>query len=70
MLVLSRRIGDEVMIAGNIRVVVLAVKGKQVSLGITAPRSIPVVRLELLPERSAAPGAQTTARSGGKCQEG
>lgn len=57
MLVLSRRIGEEVMIASNIRVTVVAVKGKQVRLGITAPSSVPVARLELLPECSEDTGA-------------
>lgn len=48
MLVLSRRIGEEIVIAGDIRVTVVAVKGPQVRLGITAPSSVPVARLELL----------------------
>jgi carbon storage regulator len=48
MLVLTRRIGEEMWIAGNIRVTVVAVKGTQVRLGITAPCSVAVVRQELL----------------------
>jgi carbon storage regulator len=48
MLVLTRRIGEELRIAGNIHVTVLAVTGTRVRLGITAPPSIPVARLELL----------------------
>ncbi len=48
MLVLSRRIGEEIVIAGNIRVTVAAVKGQTVRLGITAPSAIRVVREELL----------------------
>jgi carbon storage regulator len=52
MLVLTRRIGEELMIAGNIRVMVVAVKGNQVRLGIAAPASVPVARLELLAECS------------------
>jgi carbon storage regulator len=47
MLVLSRRIGEEIVIDDNIHVAVLGVKGNQVRLGITAPISIPVSRLEL-----------------------
>jgi carbon storage regulator len=50
MLVLSRRIGEEMLIAGNIRLKVVAVKGNQVRLGITAPSSVSVVRRELLAE--------------------
>ena len=48
MLVLSRRVGEEIVIADNIRVRVLMVQGKTIRLGITAPKSIPVVRQELL----------------------
>ncbi len=52
MLVLSRRSGEQILIAGNIRLTVLEVKGNQVCLGITAPSSVPVTRRELLAERS------------------
>jgi carbon storage regulator len=62
MLVLSRRIGEEIVVAGNIHVTVVAVKGNRVRLGITAPASVPVARLELLAESSG--GAATGARSG------
>jgi carbon storage regulator len=48
MLVLSRRIGEEIVIAGDIRVTVLAVNGPRVRLGITAPLVVPVIRQELL----------------------
>jgi carbon storage regulator len=59
MLVLTRRIGEEMLLAGHIRVRVLAVKGNQVRLGITAPASVPVVRRELLAECSEDEGATT-----------
>src|SRR5262249_50593810 len=52
MLVLTRRIGEEMLIGGEVGVTVVAVKGKQVRLGVTAPPSVPVARLELLAERS------------------
>jgi len=52
MLVLSRRVGEEIVIAGNIHVTVVAIKGNQVRLGVTAPASVPVARLELLAARS------------------
>jgi carbon storage regulator len=57
MLVLTRRIGEEVLIAGNVRVMVVAIKGKRVRLGITAPAAIPVIRPELLAERADNAGA-------------
>jgi carbon storage regulator len=52
MLALSRRIREEIVIAHDIRVTVVAVNGRQVRLGTTAPRSINVVRRELLAENS------------------
>jgi carbon storage regulator len=57
MLVLTRRIGEEVLIDGNILVTVVAVKGNQVRLGITAPSTVPVARLELLADGSEDAGA-------------
>ncbi len=48
MLVLTRRVGEEIVIANDIHVIVLSVKGKHTRLGITAPSSVPVTRMELL----------------------
>lgn len=48
MLVLTRRIGEEIIIAGNIHVSVLSIKGKNIRLGVTAPPTVPVIRMELL----------------------
>lgn len=48
MLVLTRRPGEAVVIAEGIRVIVLAVEGERVKLGIEASREIPIVRAELL----------------------
>jgi carbon storage regulator len=47
MLVLSRRIGEEIIINDNIRVTVVAVKGDRVRLGIVAPREVTVDRSEV-----------------------
>ena len=47
MLVLTRRIGEEIVIADNIRVTVLAIEGQKVRLGITAAPSISVDREEV-----------------------
>jgi carbon storage regulator len=46
MLVLTRRVGEEILINGEIRVVVLAVLGGRVRLGIAAPPSVRVRRSE------------------------
>jgi carbon storage regulator len=55
MLVLSRRIGEEIIIGGNIHVTVVAVQGDRVRLGITAPRSVCVDRQEVRERRFAVP---------------
>ena len=47
MLVLTRRVGEEIVIDGNIHVTVVGVKGDKVRLGITAPPSVPVDRKEV-----------------------
>jgi carbon storage regulator len=47
MLVLTRRVGEEIVIADNIRVTVTAVKGDRVRLGITAPPEVRVDRGEV-----------------------
>ena len=52
MLVLTRRIGEEIVIGGNIRVTVVAVEGNKVRLGITAPRDIAVDREEVHARRA------------------
>jgi carbon storage regulator len=62
MLVLTRRSGEEIVIGGDIRVMVLSVKGKRVCLGITAPSSLPVLRLEVLEESFNGEGSPTLAR--------
>lgn len=47
MLALSRKQGESIMIGGNIEITVLEVKGDQVKLGISAPKSVPVYRKEI-----------------------
>lgn len=48
MLVLSRKVGERIVIGNNIVVTVIAVNGQQVRLGIEAPSAVPVWREELL----------------------
>jgi carbon storage regulator len=47
MLVLSRHIGEEIVIDGNITVVVVGIKGDRVRIGISAPPSVTVDRKEV-----------------------
>lgn len=48
MLILSRNIGQSIVIGKDIYITVLGVKGSQVRLGIDAPEKIKVLREELL----------------------
>lgn len=48
MLVLSRRVGEGVCIGDNIKVTIVRIDGNQIRLTIDAPRSIPILREELL----------------------
>lgn len=47
MLILTRRVGETIVIQDDIEVIILGVKGNQVRLGIEAPPQIPVHRLEI-----------------------
>lgn len=47
MLVLTREIGASIVIADNIVVTVLGVKGSQIRVGIDAPKEIEVHRTEI-----------------------
>ncbi len=47
MLVLSRKVGQELVIGDNIRIVVSRVAGNRVSLGIQAPANMHIIRAEL-----------------------
>lgn len=47
MLVLSRRIGETLVVGDDVKISVLGVKGKQVRLGISAPKTVTVHREEI-----------------------
>ena len=47
MLILTRRVGESVVIGEDVTVTVLGVKGNQVRIGINAPKSVPVHREEI-----------------------
>lgn len=47
MLILTRRVGETLMINDDIKVTVLAVNGNQVKIGIDAPKDIAVHREEI-----------------------
>ena len=55
MLILSRREGEALMIGDDVTIVILGIKGHQVRVGISAPRSVNIYREEIL-SRLAPPG--------------
>lgn len=47
MLALARKQGEAVVIGNDVEITVLEIKGEQIKLGISAPKSVPVYRKEL-----------------------
>ncbi len=70
MLILTRRIGETVMIGDEVTVTVLRVKGNQVRLGVNAPKTVSVQREEIFHRikngngESEAPQAEETTPTG------
>ncbi len=60
MLVLTRKIDQGIVIAGNIYIRILGVERDRVKIGIAAPKEIPVLREELLERDAAKPNANNT----------
>jgi carbon storage regulator len=50
MLILSRKLGESIVIDGRIRVTVMRLEGEVVKIGIDAPASVPVHRQEVYDE--------------------
>ncbi|KZY73758.1 carbon storage regulator [Oleiphilus sp. HI0068] len=47
MLILTRRVGETLMIGDDVTVTVLGVKGNQVRIGVNAPKDVSVHRQEI-----------------------
>ena len=55
MLVLSRKLGEKIVIGDNIVVTVVKIDRNQIRLGIEAPLEVPVYREEISPNRVTKP---------------
>ena len=62
MLILTRRVGETVMIGEEVTVTVLGVKGNQVRIGVNAPKHVAVHREEIF-DRIKREGDADTAAS-------
>ena len=60
MLVLTRKVGEKIVIADHIQVMVVAIKGDKVRLGIEAPKGVLVDREEVHRRRTAVVGPEPT----------
>lgn len=57
MLILTRRVGESVVIGEDVTVTVLGVKGNQVRIGINAPKTVAVHREEIFERIKSGQGA-------------
>ena len=63
MLVLSRKIGESIQIAGGIRVTVAEIRGGRVRLSIEAPTDVRVLRKEIADSASRNPPSEVQSDS-------
>ncbi|MEJ2325351.1 MAG: carbon storage regulator CsrA [Chromatiaceae bacterium] len=64
MLILTRRVGETLMIGDEVTVTVLGVKGNQVRIGVSAPRDVAVHREEIYERIKREQAGQTGSEEG------
>ncbi len=64
MLILTRRVGETLMIGDDVTVTVLGVKGNQTRIGINAPKDVPVHREEIYERIQAQGNGEAVAQNG------
>lgn len=64
MLVLSRKVGDKLVIDGNITVEVVKIQGNRISLGIVAPANVKILRGELTEQQAKAQMVELVVEDG------
>lgn len=47
MLALARKVNESIMLGNDIEITLLEIKGDQVKIGISAPKSVPIYRKEI-----------------------
>ena len=63
MLILTRRVGETVVIGDEVTVTVLGIKGNQVRIGVKAPKSVAVHREEIFDRIRVERGEEVTISS-------
>lgn len=64
MLVLSRKVGERILIGDDVTVTVVRLSNGSVRLGIEAPRDMPVIREEVKLKQPVATGAEDSTAAG------
>ena len=65
MLILTRRVGETLMVGDEVTVTVLGVKGNQVRLGVNAPKEVAVHREEIYERIQREQDEPATGKGGG-----
>lgn len=62
MLVLSRKVGEKLVIDGNITVEVVRIQGNRITLGLVAPSDVKILRSELNQNQLQSPNSAKVAQ--------